>query len=201
MLDVHLPVILEYMCTSHQRISADFQKEHPPLYHFKKTLVCDVYRDDVFLQYVSAYLDFCRAHALSFDESSPDCISRSRVKHINSVQQKLETYLQKENGKIPISKCLNDLFGARYICSSTVTLPHVEEILARHSYALKCMDSSKNGYKGIHIYFNVSNTAFQWELQIWNQADSAGNVESHKFYKQDYSKWEPEQKGGCLEWL
>lgn len=201
MLDRDLPEILEYMCTAHQNVSANFQKEHPPIYNFKKTLVCDVYRDDLFLKYVGAYLEFCGAYSISFDESSPACISRSRVKHINSVQQKLETYLQKENGEIPISKCLNDLFGARYIYEGSTSLEQVKEILSQNSYTMKCRDSTKNGYKGIHIYFNISNTTFQWELQIWNQADSIGNIESHKYYKQDYSKWEPEQKGGYLKCL
>ena len=61
---------------------------------------------------------------------------------------------------------------------------------------LKCIDSTKNDYKAVHIYFKKDNYAFQWELQIWNKIDATNNIISHEKYKQDYVKWENENKGG-----
>lgn len=63
------------------------------------------------------------------------------------------------------------------------------------------MDSSKKegNYKAIHVYFNKDNYAFPWELQIWNKQDEENNLESHKKYKQDYIKWESENKGGNID--
>ena len=38
----------------------------------------------------------------------------------------------------------------------------------------------------------------QWELQIWNKEDEERNINSHKIYKQDYTRWEIENKGGKI---
>ena len=50
---------------------------------------------------------------------------------------------------------------------------------------LKCIDSSKK-----------DNFTFQWELQVWNKVDEINNIRSHEKYKQDYVRWENENKGG-----
>ena len=50
-----------------------------------------------------------------------------------------------------------------------------------------------------YIQFNEkqqNNFNFQWELQIWNKEDEMNNINSHEKYKQDYIKWEKENKGG-----
>ncbi len=51
-------------------------------------------------------------------------------------------------------------------------------------------------YKATHIYFKEDNFNFQWELQVWNEIDEINNINSHERYKQDYVKWEKENKGG-----
>lgn len=62
---------------------------------------------------------------------------------------------------------------------------------------MKCIDASKSvGYTAAHIYFSNNNYEFPWELQIWRAADETNNIELHKIYKQDYTKWETEAKGG-----
>lgn len=71
----------------------------------------------------------------------------------------------------------------------------MEFINMRHEN-LKCIDSSKKEYKATHIYFKQDNFNFQWELQIWNKIDEVNNIISHEKYKQDYAKWERENKGG-----
>ena len=50
-----------------------------------------------------------------------------------------------------------------------------------------------------YIQFNEkqqNNFNCQWELQIWNKEDEMNNINSHEKYKQDYIKWEKENKGG-----
>ena len=59
---------------------------------------------------------------------------------------------------------------------------------------LKCINSSKDEYNATHIYFKKDNYTFQWELQVWNKVDEANNINSHERYKQDYVKWENENK-------
>ena len=60
----------------------------------------------------------------------------------------------------------------------------------------KCIKSYRKDYKATHIYFRQGNFNFQWELQIWNKEDEINNINSHEKYKQDYIKWEKENKGG-----
>ena len=47
-----------------------------------------------------------------------------------------------------------------------------------------------------HMYFKENNYSFQWELQIWDKKHYESNIISHENYKQGYTKWEEENKGG-----
>ena len=47
-----------------------------------------------------------------------------------------------------------------------------------------------------YIFFRQGNFNFQWELQVWNKENEINNINSHEKYKQDYIKWEKENKGG-----
>lgn len=99
-------------------------------------------------------------------------------------------------GKYPIIKCLNDLFGFRYIYEGETDVQEVTDILMRGNFPYKCIDASKNGYVAVHIYIEGTNREFPWEFQIWNKKDSSQNYSAHKIYKQDYTEWEYTQEGG-----
>ena len=60
----------------------------------------------------------------------------------------------------------------------------------------KCIDSSKRSYIATHIYFEKGNFCFLWELQIWAKKDEKNNFQSHKEYKQEYTIWESDNRGG-----
>ena len=62
----------------------------------------------------------------------------------------------------------------------------------------KYIDSSKQIYRAVHLYFRADNQSFPWELQIWNRCDAETNFESHKEYKQAYTIWEQNRKEGSL---
>lgn len=118
-----------------------------------------------------------------------------RTKAKNSIEFKIENYIKNhEDGKIPINKCFNDLFGIRIICNEELSFDKVFKLVNNKYSNLKCIDSSKNEYKATHIYFKKDNFTFQWELQVWNKTDERRNINSHEKYKQDYIKWENENK-------
>ena len=118
------------------------------------------------------------------------------VKNRNSIEYKIKNYIENhENGKITINKCLNDLFGIRIICKDQIDFSQINHLVKEKYDKLKCIDSSKIEYKATHIYFKQSNFEFQWELQIWNEDDEINNIRSHEKYKQDYVRWEKENKG------
>ena len=120
-----------------------------------------------------------------------------RAKTKNSIEYKIKNYTQNhEEGKIPINKCLNDLFGIRFITQKNLSYEEIAKLINEKYNNLKCIDSSKKEYKATHIYFKEDNYLFQWELQIWNKEDEINNINSHERYKQDYIKWERENKGG-----
>ena len=120
-----------------------------------------------------------------------------RTKAKNSIEYKIKNYIENhENGKVSINKCFNDLFGIRIICEKELSYRKISDFINNKYSDLKCIDSSKKDYRATHIYFKKNNFSFQWELQVWNKVDEINNIESHEKYKQDYVRWENENKGG-----
>ena len=125
------------------------------------------------------------------------CKINSRVKANNSIEDKIDRYCKKkERGKVPINSCFNDLLGFRIILYEKIDYDVIQKFIKSHFPKLKCINSSKDEYKAIHVYFYIDNFSLPWELQIWNIEDEQTNLESHKKYKQDYTNWENENRGG-----
>lgn len=126
----------------------------------------------------------------------------SRVKAQNSIEAKIQGYrATKEHafGKVPIIKCLNDLFGIRIILKTPLTFDEIYDFIKiTYGNKYKCINSSKLEYKATHLYFKYSNKTFPWELQIWNENNRESNFISHKEYKQAYTLWEKENKEGGI---
>ena len=125
----------------------------------------------------------------------------TRVKAQNSIQYKIANYISNhEDGKVPIKKCINDLFGIRIVLEERIEVKEIKEYInnlgIKDVINIKCIDSSKGEYKATHIYFHTDNYTFPWELQVWCKEDEKANLESHSKYKQGYTKWEEENKGG-----
>lgn len=129
------------------------------------------------------------------------CKVTARVKAQNSIEYKIQNYKTEkhEYGKVPINKCFNDLFGIRIILDSLLSFDQISSFIeSTYPGKYKCIDSSKNAYKAVHLYFKKSNQSFPWELQIWNACDVESNFNSHKKYKQEYTTWEKESKEGGI---
>lgn len=84
----------------------------------------------------------------------------------------------------------------RIIYNEELTYNKIVNLVNNKYSNLKCINSSKKDYKATHIYFKNNNFSFQWELQVWNKLDEIKNIQSHEKYKQDYVRWENENKGG-----
>lgn len=92
------------------------------------------------------------------------------------------------------------VFDIRIICLEELTYEQISKFIDNKHKELKCINSSKQEYKATHIYFKKNNYNFQWELQIWNKKDEINNINSHEKYKQEYIKWEKENRGGNNKW-
>ena len=167
------------------------------VFNQKKKQVVDLQKETDLLIVVMKYRDFMNDNFLDINKA---CIElESRVKNKNSVEYKINNYIQNhEEGKISINKCLNDLFGLRITVSENydikTLISNLKSVLDDNLY--KVVDSSKDEYKAIHVYFKQDNYCFQWELQIWKDSDKMTNLNSHKQYKQSYIEWEKKVKEG-----
>lgn len=175
-------------------------------FNLKNNLVCDLLNNEMILETIFNYREFINENniqlVMDFKQFNSEFSKVNiRTKTKNSIEFKIKNYNDNhENGKIPIEKCLNDLFGIRIICSQKLNYDEIVNFIKEKNKKLKCIDSSKKDYKATHIYFKQDNFNFQWELQIWNKEDETNNINSHEKYKQDYVKWEKENKGGENKW-
>ena len=166
--------------------------------NMQKYQVKDIYNNDKILAYILNYRNFINEKATEIIDSikllNTTNIVICRVKALNSIQYKIENYEKNhENGKIPIRKCLNDLFGIRLISEEEITFETIKEFLNKNFPELKCIHSKKEQYDAVHIYFgNDNNKKFQWELQLWDKIHEESNYISHAKHKQGYTKWESE---------
>lgn len=169
----------------------------------KKKLVKDIKNDNEILNVILDYRLFLNENHLdikiAFDKLNLQSEVNSRVKAQNSIEFKINNYMtdKHEYGEVALNKCLNDLYGIRIIFNENVEYNDIKTFIdEKYNGKLKCYDASKGDYVATHIYFKEDNYSFQWELQIWDVAHYKSNIVSHEHYKQDYTKWEEENKGG-----
>ncbi|WP_414054650.1 hypothetical protein ACMGE6_04830 [Macrococcus equi] len=118
----------------------------------------------------------------------------SRVKQPQSRLSKLLTYRfeKKEIGKLPMNKCLNDLFGCRLILEYN-DINELEKSLKeelKDEKNLKITKKCNEVYEAIHIYcMGLNKTYFPWEIQLWHKDVAERNKLSHAKHKQSYLKW------------
>ena len=170
--------------------------------HQKSKLVKDINSDNNILNAIFNYRQFINekhlALKLLFNELNIKSEINSRVKAQNSIEYKINNYMSEkhEYGKVPLNKCFNDLYGIRIIFDEMINFEDIKNFVeSRYKGKLKCYDASKRNYVATHMYFKKDNYSFQWELQIWDREHERTNIVSHEQYKQDYTKWEKENKG------
>ena len=171
--------------------------------HQKKNLVKDINDNNNILNNILNYRAFINDKSLdlkiAFNNLNLDSEINTRVKAQNSIEYKISNYMsdKHEYGKIPLNKCFNDLYGIRIIFLDNIRYEEIKQFIDyKFNKKLKCNDASNGNYVATHIYFKIDNYVFQWKLQIWDKFHEKTNIISHEQYKQDYTKWEQENKGG-----
>ena len=193
--------LIDFIEKTYLKISKDWTKDdkYHPL-NMKTSRVENIYNDEKLLLYVFNYRTFINEHTINITDDIQGLgllnTVNTRVKALNSIQDKIEKYEnKKESGKIPIKKCLNDIFGLRIILNKSISYDEIIKYIEDNYTNLKCIKAFRGEYKAVHVYFgNDDNMKFQWELQIWNKEDEHTNLVSHAKHKQEYTKWEKENK-------
>ncbi len=198
-----LDKLINFIQTEYVQLTTKWeQSDYYTKINLKSTQVCGLLENKLILDTIIKYREFINQNniqlLMDFKKfNSENATVNIRTKAKNSIEFKIENYIKNhENGKVSINKCFNDLFGIRIICSEELSFDEVLKLINNKYDNLKCIDSTKNDYKATHIYFKKDNYNFQWELQIWNKIDEVNNIISHEKYKQDYVRWENENKGG-----
>ncbi len=200
-----LKKLVDYIQSAYSNVTEEWQEAVGEIVNLKRTLMSDVDADSDIYHDIMEYIQFLSERDIDFIlRFSMVCAYpvTTRIKTVNSIEYKIQRYKWgSEQGKIPVNKCINDLFGIRVIIDEALSYEEIEKFIERtYSGKYKCLDSSKQEYKATHIYFKEGNKAFPWELQIWNACDAERNFASHKKYKQGYTTWETEsEKGGIID--
>lgn len=190
--------------TNHDRICKIWSEKSDTIINLKKKMVINAREDVEIINSIWNYRSLVNDELVNimFDLSRIEYQNSSvtsRVKAQNSIELKLENYIvNHENGRIPIKKCLNDLLGIRIVINDDFSPEEVKKYMQEIFPKYKCINSSKLSYIATHVYFEKGNFFFPWELQIWTKKDENKNYISHKEYKQGYTKWEKENKGGVV---
>ena len=144
------------------------------------------------MRYIILYRTYVGQHFTSSTNLYLDSIgiNRSRVKEKVSLMQKIRKSINNDlygDDYIYITRCINDIFGARIIVDK---IPNVEEFISelRNAFPkLRVTNANKlTGYKAVHLYTDPNKGSLPWELQIWQAADEENNIKLHAEYKRDY---------------
>lgn len=196
--------LIDYIQSVYSMVTDEWLQNTREKINLKKSQVSDIDVDGTIYQSIIEYVQLLNQSCADITlrlSSVCSCQVTARVKTQNSIEYKIQNYktAQHELGKIPINKCINDLFGVRIIVDTPLSFEEVRTfIIETYQGKYKCIDSSKLDYKATHLYFRENNFAFPWELQIWNRSDMEKNFASHKQYKQEYTTWEKESKEGGI---
>ena len=199
-----LEKLIIFIQQQYKRLYTEWKKSnlYEPI-HQKKILVKDINNDNDILNTILNYRSFINDKSLdlkiAFNNLRLNSEVNTRVKAQNSIEYKISNYMSEkhEYGKVPLNKCFNDLYGIRIIFLDNIRYEEIKQFIDyKFNKKLKCNDASNGNYVASHIYFKIDNYVFQWELQIWDKFHEKTNIISHEQYKQDYTKWEQENKGG-----
>ena len=194
---LQLEQLIDFIQNEYMEFNKKWQKsDYYTKVNLKNNQVCNLLENEKMLNTILNYREFINENNVQlsfrfrqFNNEKAKVSTRAKTK--NSIEYKIKNYIENhEGGRVPINKCFNDLFGIRIIYTEKITNSEIKEYVENRFKNLKCIDSSK------HIYFKEDNFSFQWELQVWDKIDEINNINSHEKYKQDYVKWERENKGG-----
>ncbi len=141
-------------------------------------------KDSLFreLDEVNAWYDSC--------DGLHDIVTDYRIKSIQSARLKYERYYPDHQ----MGKVFNDMLGFRALCDNyedVLQLSACENIRVADMSMGKAND---DGYRGIHVYYQLSSYHYPIEIQYNTYYDRQLNNWLHKYvYKRDYGN-----KIGCI---
>lgn len=197
--------VIKILNKYHIRYTKNFLNNYPKPIHLKKKQVNHIISgtsdnftiDFIFEDYLTKYCNKLAFTQLLIKQEVRNLKNyeiTSRVKQPESRLSKLLTYRfeKNEQGKTPLNKCLNDLFGCRVLLDFE-DIDNAYDILEKELQYydnVKIYKNCSSDYEAIHIYLKgLNRTYFPWELQIWHKDKEKSNKLSHAKHKQGYIEW------------
>ena len=119
-----LDVLINFIQTEYIELTSKWeQSNYYNKINLKKNQICELLENKLILDTIVNYREFINQKniqlLMDFKKfNSKNATVNIRTKSKNSIEFKIENYIKNhENGKVPISKCFNDLFGIRIICN------------------------------------------------------------------------------------
>lgn len=107
-----------------------------------------------------------------------------RIKSIQSACLKYERYYPDHQ----VRKVFNDMLGFRTLCDNYTEILKLAEIDYFHVANMESGKANDDGYRGVHIYFQLDNFHYPIEIQYNTYYDRQLNNWLHKYiYKKQYS--------------
>lgn len=196
---VDLIKLVRFLIEKYIFFSSEWNKRNSVVFNMEKNKVCHVQNNLDIMNYLYTYrsflIDMINLH-LNFENLNLHSMIESRVKQINSIEDKLSRYMDAKHsfGEIPLKKCLNDIFGCRILMDADYEYEDICLNLKKYFSNIKIISRKLGDYNAVHAYFIVGNNQnFIWELQIWNRSFIESNYNSHHKEKQNYTNWEGEK--------
>ncbi len=106
-----------------------------------------------------------------------------RVKSVQSAMLKYERYYPDHQAR----KVFNDVLGFRSFCDNYEDVIKLDEIPELRIADISTGKANDDGYRGVHVYFQLSNNHYPIEIQYNTYYDRQFNNWLHKYvYKKNY---------------
>ena len=132
---IELENLINFIQTEYLEFNKKWQKcDYYTKINLKNNQVCYLLENEEMLNTIFNYREFINENNIQllmdfkqFNSEKSKVNIRAKTK--NSIEDKIKNYIQNhEDGKIPINKCLNDLFGIRIICTEEITNNQITEL-------------------------------------------------------------------------
>lgn len=149
--------LIDYIQSVYTEITDEWLRETPTKTNLKNALVADIDADGIIYKSIMEYVQLLNEKSADITlplASVCSCKVTARVKAQNSIEFKIQNYKTErhEFGKIPINKCINDLFGIRIFLREPLTFDEVYSFIEdTYPNRYRCIDSSKFHWKNSFI--------------------------------------------------
>ena len=127
--------LIDYIQSVYTEITDEWLRETPTKTNLKNALVADIDADGIIYKSIMEYVQLLNEKSADITlplASVCSCKVTARVKAQNSIEFKIQNYKTErhEFGKIPINKCINDLFGIRIFLREPLTFEEVYSVIS-----------------------------------------------------------------------